>query len=107
YKAANEKRGRDFGRGKPYGREGKKPDEGGTSGGKVGGIDKNCFKCGLSGHHFFECPKKDWKCFKCGDLNHKTDQCPKGVVCFNCKEDGHKSNVCKKPRAAGGKVFAL
>ncbi|MCI59563.1 cellular nucleic acid-binding protein, partial [Trifolium medium] len=35
------------------------------------------------------------------------DQCMKGVVCFNCKEAGHKSNVCKKPRAAGGKVFAL
>ncbi|MCI52535.1 cellular nucleic acid-binding protein, partial [Trifolium medium] len=54
-----------------------------------------------------ECPKKDLKCFKCGDPNHKTDQCPKGVVCFNCKEAGHKSNVCKKPRAVGGKVFAL
>ncbi|MCI96133.1 hypothetical protein A2U01_0117433, partial [Trifolium medium] len=35
------------------------------------------------------------------------DQCPKGVVCFNYKEAGHKINVCKKPRAAGGKVFAL
>ncbi|MCI90820.1 hypothetical protein A2U01_0112114, partial [Trifolium medium] len=35
------------------------------------------------------------------------DQCPKGVVCFNCKEAGQESNVCKKPRATGGKVFAL
>ncbi|MCI65643.1 hypothetical protein A2U01_0086901, partial [Trifolium medium] len=35
YKAASEKRGRDFARGKPYGRGGKKPDEGGSSGGKV------------------------------------------------------------------------
>ncbi|MCI82111.1 cellular nucleic acid-binding protein, partial [Trifolium medium] len=42
-----------------------------------------------------------------GDPNHKADQCPKGVVCFNCKETGHKSSVCKKPRVAGGKVFAL
>ncbi|MCI44754.1 hypothetical protein A2U01_0065993, partial [Trifolium medium] len=44
YKAANEKRGRDMGRGKPYGRGGKKPDEGGSSGGRVEG-DRNCFKC--------------------------------------------------------------
>ncbi|MCI76210.1 hypothetical protein A2U01_0097479, partial [Trifolium medium] len=44
---------------------------------------------------------------KCGDPSHKADQCPKGVVCFNWKEAGHKSNVCKKPRVAGGKVFAL
>ncbi|MCI33930.1 hypothetical protein A2U01_0055148, partial [Trifolium medium] len=36
YKAANEKRGKDFGRGKPYGRGGKKPDEGGSSGGRGG-----------------------------------------------------------------------
>ncbi|MCI86220.1 cellular nucleic acid-binding protein, partial [Trifolium medium] len=41
------------------------------------------------------------------DPGHKADQCKKGVVCFNCKETGHKSNVCKKPRVAGGKVFAL
>ncbi|MCI91057.1 cellular nucleic acid-binding protein, partial [Trifolium medium] len=47
------------------------------------------------------------KCLKCGDPNHMTDQCKKGVVFFNCKEAGHKSNVCKKPRADGGKVFAL
>ncbi|MCI55804.1 cellular nucleic acid-binding protein, partial [Trifolium medium] len=91
----------------PYGRGGKKPDEGGTSGGKTGGVDRSCFKCGLPGHHFFECPKNDGKCLKCGDPNHKTGQCKKGVVCLNCKEAGHKSNVCKKPRAAGGKVFAL
>ncbi|MCI96383.1 cellular nucleic acid-binding protein, partial [Trifolium medium] len=57
YKAANDKRGRDFGKGKPYGRGGgKKPDEGGSGGGKVGG-DRSCFKCGLPGHRFFECPK--------------------------------------------------
>ncbi|MCI93933.1 hypothetical protein A2U01_0115231, partial [Trifolium medium] len=49
YKAASEKRGRDSGRGKPYGRGGRKPDEGGASGVK-GGVDKNCFKCGLPGH---------------------------------------------------------
>ncbi|MCI93341.1 hypothetical protein A2U01_0114639, partial [Trifolium medium] len=41
YKAANDKRGRDFARGKPYGRRGgKKPDEGGASGVK-GGVDRN------------------------------------------------------------------
>ncbi|MCI87610.1 hypothetical protein A2U01_0108894, partial [Trifolium medium] len=45
-----------MGRGKPYGRGGKKPDEGGSSGGKVGS-DRSCFKCGLPGHRFFECPK--------------------------------------------------
>ncbi|MCI39754.1 cellular nucleic acid-binding protein, partial [Trifolium medium] len=66
YKAANEKRGKDFGRGKPYDKRGKKPDEGGNSGGRVGG-DMNCFKCGQPGHRFFECPKKDVKCLKCGD----------------------------------------
>ncbi|MCI80390.1 hypothetical protein A2U01_0101661, partial [Trifolium medium] len=38
------KRGKDFGRGKPYDKRGKKPDESGSSGGKVGG-DRNCFKC--------------------------------------------------------------
>ncbi|MCI58035.1 GRAS family transcription factor, partial [Trifolium medium] len=32
YKAVNEKKGKDFGRGKPYGRGGKKPEEGGSSG---------------------------------------------------------------------------
>ncbi|MCI94153.1 hypothetical protein A2U01_0115451, partial [Trifolium medium] len=58
YKAANERRGKDFTRGKPYGRGGKKPDESGSNGGKVGG-DGNCFKCGLPGHRFFECPKND------------------------------------------------
>ncbi|MCI59543.1 cellular nucleic acid-binding protein, partial [Trifolium medium] len=76
------------------------------SGGKVGG-DRNCFKCGLPGHRFFECPRKDVKCMKCGDPNHKADQCKKGIVCFNCKEEGHKSNASKKPRVVGGKVFAL
>ncbi|MCI38273.1 cellular nucleic acid-binding protein, partial [Trifolium medium] len=66
YKAANEKRGKDLGRGNPYDKKGKKVDEGG-SGGKGKG-DGNCFKCGLLGHRFFECPKKDGKCYKCGDL---------------------------------------
>ncbi|MCI95421.1 hypothetical protein A2U01_0116719, partial [Trifolium medium] len=36
-----------------------------------------------------------------------TEACKNPAVCFNCKEEGHKSHVCKKPRAAGGKVFAL
>ncbi|MCI64052.1 cellular nucleic acid-binding protein, partial [Trifolium medium] len=66
YKAVNDKRGKDFGKGKPYDKGGKKVNEGGSSGGK-GGVDRNCFKCGLSGHRFFECPKKDGKCLKCGD----------------------------------------
>ncbi|MCI61361.1 hypothetical protein A2U01_0082618, partial [Trifolium medium] len=35
YKAANEKRGKDFGRGKLYDKRGKKPDEG-SSGGRGG-----------------------------------------------------------------------
>ncbi|MCI97049.1 hypothetical protein A2U01_0118349, partial [Trifolium medium] len=47
-----------MGRGKPYGRGGKKPDEGGSSGGRGGGV-KTCFTCGLPGHHFFDCPKKN------------------------------------------------
>ncbi|MCI53717.1 cellular nucleic acid-binding protein, partial [Trifolium medium] len=89
YKAVNEKRGKDLGRGKPYDKKGKKVDEGG-SGGKGRG-DGNCFKCGLPGHRFFECPKKDGKCFKYGDPGHKADECKKPVVCFNCKEEGHKS----------------
>ncbi|MCI93320.1 hypothetical protein A2U01_0114618, partial [Trifolium medium] len=38
YKAVNEKRGRYVGRGKPYSRGGKKSDEGGTSGGRGGGV---------------------------------------------------------------------
>ncbi|MCI42289.1 cellular nucleic acid-binding protein, partial [Trifolium medium] len=105
YKAANEKRGKDLGRGKPYDKRGKKVDEGG-SGGKGKGYG-NCFKCGLPGHRFFECPKKEDKCFRCGDFGHKAEQCKKSVVFFNCKEEGHKSNVCKKPRVAEGKVFAL
>ncbi|MCI43005.1 hypothetical protein A2U01_0064242, partial [Trifolium medium] len=46
YKAANEKRGRDMGREKPYGRGGRRPDEGGSSGGRGGGVG-NCFTCGL------------------------------------------------------------
>ncbi|MCI85347.1 hypothetical protein A2U01_0106626, partial [Trifolium medium] len=58
YKAVNEKIGRDMGRGKAYGRGGKKPDEGSPSGGRGGG-GKTCFTCGLSGHHFFDCPKKN------------------------------------------------
>ncbi|MCI46440.1 cellular nucleic acid-binding protein, partial [Trifolium medium] len=36
YKVANEKRGKDMGRGKPYDKIGKKPDEG-SSGGRGGG----------------------------------------------------------------------
>ncbi|MCI39560.1 cellular nucleic acid-binding protein, partial [Trifolium medium] len=60
YKAVNEKKGKDFGKGKPYDKRGKKADESGSSGGKGGG-DKNCFKCGLPGHRFFECPKRDGK----------------------------------------------
>ncbi|MCI85363.1 cellular nucleic acid-binding protein, partial [Trifolium medium] len=65
YKAANDKRGRDFAKGKLYGRGGgRKPDEGGSSGGKVVG-DRNCFKCGQPGHRFFECPKNDGRCLKC------------------------------------------
>ncbi|MCI91035.1 hypothetical protein A2U01_0112329, partial [Trifolium medium] len=58
YKAVNEKKGKDFGRGKPYGRGGKKPDESGSSGGRGGGA-KTCFTYGLSGHHFFDFPKKN------------------------------------------------
>ncbi|MCI78916.1 cellular nucleic acid-binding protein, partial [Trifolium medium] len=72
-----------------------------------GGGARDCPICGVPGHRFFKCPKKEGRCFKCGDHGHKADQCKKGVVCFNCKEAGYKSNVCKKPRAAGGKVFAL
>ncbi|MCI62246.1 cellular nucleic acid-binding protein, partial [Trifolium medium] len=68
---------------------------------------RDCHICGVPGHRFFECPKKEERCFKCGDPGHKVDQCPKGVVRFNSKEAGHKSNVYKKPRVAGGKVFAL
>ncbi|MCI94695.1 hypothetical protein A2U01_0115993, partial [Trifolium medium] len=46
-----------MGRGKPYGRGGRKPDEGGSSGGR-GSEVRNCFTCGLPGHHFYDCPKK-------------------------------------------------
>ncbi|MCI97063.1 hypothetical protein A2U01_0118363, partial [Trifolium medium] len=46
YKAVNEKRGKDFARGKLYGRGGKKPDEGGTSGGRGGGA-RDCPICGV------------------------------------------------------------
>ncbi|MCI94312.1 hypothetical protein A2U01_0115610, partial [Trifolium medium] len=35
-----------MGRGKPYGRGGRKPDKGGTSGGRGGDV-KTCFTCGL------------------------------------------------------------
>ncbi|MCI96518.1 hypothetical protein A2U01_0117818, partial [Trifolium medium] len=49
YKAANEKKGKDFGRGKPYGRGGKKPDEGDSNGGRGGGA-RDCPICGVSGH---------------------------------------------------------
>ncbi|MCI55909.1 cellular nucleic acid-binding protein, partial [Trifolium medium] len=42
YKAVNEKRAKDLGRGKPYDKNGKKVNEGG-SGGKGKG-DENCFK---------------------------------------------------------------
>ncbi|MCI82462.1 hypothetical protein A2U01_0103736, partial [Trifolium medium] len=42
YQAASEKRGREMGRGKPYGRGGRRPDEGGSSGGRGGG-GRNCF----------------------------------------------------------------
>ncbi|MCI61053.1 cellular nucleic acid-binding protein, partial [Trifolium medium] len=82
-----------------------KVDEGG-SGGRGRG-DGNCFKCGLPGHSFFECPSQVGKCFKYGDPGHKANECKKPDVCFNCKEVGHKSTVYKKPRVAGGKVFAL
>ncbi|MCI60473.1 cellular nucleic acid-binding protein, partial [Trifolium medium] len=61
YKAANDKRGKDFGREKPYDKGGKKVNEGGSSGKGKG--DGNCFMCGLSGHRFFDCPKNDGKCF--------------------------------------------
>ncbi|MCI72711.1 hypothetical protein A2U01_0093975, partial [Trifolium medium] len=37
YKAVNEKKGKDFSRGKPYGRGGRRPDEG-SSGGRGGGV---------------------------------------------------------------------
>ncbi|MCI70590.1 cellular nucleic acid-binding protein, partial [Trifolium medium] len=77
---------KDMGRGKPYDKRGKKADEGGSGGGKGGGV-RDCFICGVPGHRFFECPKKDGRCFKCGDPGHKADQCKKGVVCFNCKEE--------------------
>ncbi|MCI68646.1 hypothetical protein A2U01_0089907, partial [Trifolium medium] len=49
YKAVNERKGKDFSRGKPYNRGGKKPDEGGSSGGRVGGAG-NCPICGVPGH---------------------------------------------------------
>ncbi|MCI50479.1 hypothetical protein A2U01_0071723, partial [Trifolium medium] len=45
YKAANEKREKDLGRGKPYDKRGKKVDES-VSGGR-GRCDGNFFKCGL------------------------------------------------------------
>ncbi|MCI70176.1 hypothetical protein A2U01_0091439, partial [Trifolium medium] len=47
-----------MGRGRPYDKRGKKPDKGGSSGGRGGGV-KTCFSCGLSSHHFFDCPKKN------------------------------------------------
>ncbi|MCI61862.1 gag protein, partial [Trifolium medium] len=67
-----------MGHGKPYGRGGRRPDEGSGSGGRGNGV-RNCFNCGLPGHHFYDCPKKGGKCFKCGDLGHMADQCSKGV----------------------------
>ncbi|MCI49290.1 cellular nucleic acid-binding protein, partial [Trifolium medium] len=88
-----------------YDKKGNKVDECGSGGRGKG--DGNCFRCGLPGHRFFECPKKEVKCLKCGDPRHKTKECKKSVVCFNFKEEGHKRNVCKKPRVVGGKVFAL
>ncbi|MCI76622.1 cellular nucleic acid-binding protein, partial [Trifolium medium] len=75
YKAVNDKSGNDLGRGKPYDKKGKKGDEG-SSGGRGKG-NGNYFKCGLPGHHFFECPKKEFKCLKCGDPGHKTEECKK------------------------------
>ncbi|MCI88322.1 hypothetical protein A2U01_0109609, partial [Trifolium medium] len=51
-----------MGRGKPYGRGGRRPDEGSGSGGG-GSRVRNCFTCGLPGHHFYDCPKKGGKCF--------------------------------------------
>ncbi|MCI55650.1 hypothetical protein A2U01_0076901, partial [Trifolium medium] len=58
YKAVNERKWKDLSRGKPYGRGGRRPNEGGSSGGRGGGA-KTCFTCGLPGHHFFDCPKKN------------------------------------------------
>ncbi|MCI60476.1 cellular nucleic acid-binding protein, partial [Trifolium medium] len=53
FKAVNEKKGKDHGKGKPYDKKGKK-EEGGSSGKRKG--DGKCFKCGVFGHRAFECP---------------------------------------------------
>ncbi|MCI24862.1 GRAS family transcription factor [Trifolium medium] len=56
FKAVNEKRGKDHGKGKPYDKKGKKSEEGSSGKGKN---DGKCFKCGLLGHRFFECPSQE------------------------------------------------
>ncbi|XP_045787522.1 uncharacterized protein LOC123882913 [Trifolium pratense] len=89
YKMANEKKGKDGNRWKPYDNKGKRKGE---SSGKKTAENYD---------------KEKVKCYRCGGFGYKSFECKKNVVCFNCNEEGHKSPECKKPKKNGGKVFAL
>ncbi|CAJ2632997.1 unnamed protein product [Trifolium pratense] len=89
YKMANEKKGKDGNRWKPYDNKGKRKGE--SSGKKT---TENY-------------DKEKVKCYRCGGFGHKSFECKKNAVCFNCNEEGHKSPKCKKPKKNGGNVFAL
>ncbi|KAK2444363.1 cleavage and polyadenylation specificity factor subunit [Trifolium repens] len=104
YKEMNDKKERSLDRGKPYDKRNK--GKVGGSGEKGKNANDKCYKCGVLGHRFYDCPKGD-RCFKCGEFGHKADVCKKKVSCFNCGEEGHKSPECKKPKKAVGKLFAL
>jgi len=64
-------------------------------------LQKQCFKCGESGHNPVNCSVTSSKpCLNCGEHGHFSSECPhvanaSGKQCYKCGEYGHSASYCK------------